>query len=144
LLTGQIDVENPDINYRFSNIESTATVNTICRRRRDFTVEKGIVNDRKVKTVTFILKFGSQGSINVMFEVKVKLDESVVSLTTSSAGYIRCNKLLKLFFSDKNIIYVTERVVKGYNLESSYLFVLKEEKPTGPNVFKIYSHEAKK
>jgi len=25
LLTGQIDVENPDKNYRFSNIESTAT-----------------------------------------------------------------------------------------------------------------------
>jgi len=25
LLIGQIDVENPDKNYRFSNIESTAT-----------------------------------------------------------------------------------------------------------------------
>jgi len=25
LLTGQIDVENPDKNYRFSNIKSTAT-----------------------------------------------------------------------------------------------------------------------
>jgi len=25
LLTGQIDVENPDKNYRFSNIELTAT-----------------------------------------------------------------------------------------------------------------------
>jgi len=25
LLTGQIDVENPDKNYRFSNIESTVT-----------------------------------------------------------------------------------------------------------------------
>jgi len=34
-----------------------------------------------------------------MFEVKVKvgsrLGESVVSLTTSSTGYIRCKKLLK-------------------------------------------------
>jgi len=25
LLTGQIDVENPEKNYRFSNIQSTAT-----------------------------------------------------------------------------------------------------------------------
>jgi len=43
-----------------------------------------------------------------MFEVKVKvgieteLGESVISLTTSSTGYIRCKKLLKfLFISDK-------------------------------------------
>jgi len=32
-----------------------------------------LVDDRKVKIVTFVLKFGCQGSINVMFEVKVKV-----------------------------------------------------------------------
>jgi len=33
LLIGQIDVENPDKNYRFSNIELTATfTHTMCIR----------------------------------------------------------------------------------------------------------------
>jgi len=36
-------------------------------------VEKGIVDDRKVKIVTFIIKFGCHGVINAMFEVKVKV-----------------------------------------------------------------------
>jgi len=48
-------------------------VNTICRRLRHVTVEKEIVDDRKVKIVTFMIKFGSQGSINVMLEVKVRV-----------------------------------------------------------------------
>jgi len=30
-------------------------------------------DDRKVKIVTFVIHFGCQGSINVVFEVKVKL-----------------------------------------------------------------------
>jgi len=57
LLTGQIDVENPDKNDRFSNIESTAHVNTICRRLRDVTVEKGIVGDSKFVNDLFKEKF---------------------------------------------------------------------------------------
>jgi len=75
LLTGQIDVENPVRNHRVSNIESTAT----CKLHMQETVtdEKGIVDDRKVKIVTFIIKFGCQGSINAMFEVKVKVGSRV-------------------------------------------------------------------
>jgi len=66
-----------------------------------------LIDDRKVKIVTFVVKFGCQGSINVMFEVKVKQLGSrfrgfFVSLTTSSTGYIKCKKLPKfLLFSDK-------------------------------------------
>jgi len=35
--------------------------------------EKRIVDDRQVKIITFIIKFGCQGSIDVMLEVKVKV-----------------------------------------------------------------------
>jgi len=35
---------------------------------------KGLVDYRKVKIVTFIIKLGCQGSITVMFEVKVKVE----------------------------------------------------------------------
>jgi len=45
------------------------------------TVEKGIVDDRKVKFVTFIIKFGCQGSISVMFEVKVKVETRSLIVT---------------------------------------------------------------
>jgi len=45
-------------------------VNTICR---DVTVEKGIVDDRTVKIVTFVIMLNCQGSISVMFEVKIKV-----------------------------------------------------------------------
>jgi len=37
----------------------------------------GIVDDSKVKIVTFVIKFGCQGSINVMFKVKVKVGSRV-------------------------------------------------------------------
>jgi len=37
----------------------------------------GIVDDRKVKILTFIIKFGCKCSINVMFEVKVKVGSRV-------------------------------------------------------------------
>jgi len=36
-----------------------------------------MVDDRKVIIVTFIIKFGCQGSINVMFELKVKVGSRV-------------------------------------------------------------------
>jgi len=39
----------------------------------DITVQKGIADDRKVKIVTFVIKFFCQGSNYVMFEVKVKV-----------------------------------------------------------------------
>jgi len=42
-----------------------------------FTVENGIVDDRKVKIVTFVIKFGCQVSINVMCEVKVKVGSRI-------------------------------------------------------------------
>jgi len=38
---------------------------------------KGIVDDRKVKIVMFFIKFGCQGSMNVMFEVKVTVGSRV-------------------------------------------------------------------
>jgi len=44
-----------------------------------FTVEKGIVDDRKVKIVTFVIKFSCQGSIIAMYEIKVNVGSRVVS-----------------------------------------------------------------
>jgi len=38
-----IHVENPDRDYRLSNIKSTASCNTICGRWQDVTDEKGIL-----------------------------------------------------------------------------------------------------
>jgi len=52
-------------------------VNTICRIWRDVTVEKGIVNDRKVKIVTCVVTFSCQGTIKVIFEVKVKVGSRI-------------------------------------------------------------------
>jgi len=43
----------------------------------DVIVEKGTVDDRKVNIVTVAIKFGCQGSINVMFEVKVKVGSRI-------------------------------------------------------------------
>jgi len=77
LLTGQIDVENPDKNDTFSNIESTAMKTPYAGNERDVTVGKGIVVDRKIKIVTFITKFGYKCSINVMLEVKVKVGSRI-------------------------------------------------------------------
>jgi len=44
-------------------MESTATCLLHMQEMTDVTVEKGIVGNRKVKIVTFIIKFGCQGSI---------------------------------------------------------------------------------
>jgi len=55
LLTGQIDVENPDKNYRFSNIDQLRHVKTIFRRCRDVTIDKWIDDDNKFKIVMFVL-----------------------------------------------------------------------------------------
>jgi len=74
LLPGKIDVENPDTNYRFSNIESTATCKRHMEDMTGFTVEWTV---GKLKWVTFIVKFGCQGSINVMCEVEVKVGSRV-------------------------------------------------------------------
>jgi len=79
LLTRQIDVENPDKNYWFSNIESTATCKHHMQEMTVCYCRERIVDDRKVKIVTFIIKFGCQGSINVMFEVKVRVGSRVSS-----------------------------------------------------------------
>jgi len=70
VLTGQIDVENPDKNYRFSNIESIAT----CKHHiQEMTGCYFRVDYRTVNIVPFIIKFGCQGSINIMFEVEVRV-----------------------------------------------------------------------
>jgi len=60
----------------------------------------------KFKIVTFVIKFGSQGSINVMFEVKVKVGSRFRRICCifdyESLGYIRCKTLLNfLLFNDK-------------------------------------------
>jgi len=51
LLTGQINLENPDRNYRLSNIELTAGDDGMLLSRAD----KGIVNDKKIKNVKYVV-----------------------------------------------------------------------------------------
>jgi len=102
LLTGQIDVENPDKNHRFWNIKSTVACKHHTPGDDGMSLSrKGQLTIRKLKS-SFVTKSGCEGSTDVMLKVKAKAGSGLFSYFPVNACVVggRDGGVMTTFFFD--------------------------------------------